>query len=469
MILSYIKLILIKIALAIFTFIPQNYLAVGLTEYPTTFLPHKAQNDTEQIISELLFRKLFKYDNGQLKNDLINTWTISEDKTYYEFELKPDVYWQDGERITTDDILYTFSLYPSLINGIELQKLSDLKFSIKLPTENAILPTILTFGIEPQHLSLQPQLNPLGSTSFRIAFVEVEDGKPQTIILQSFQKEKKYPRLKFRFYEKDEDLKDAYKLGEIDAFLSQSIFSWEGLTSQPISYAGRYFTLVFNTEGTKFSPIENRNFINKSLNRNELLSRNFYSNAILTQGPISQSPYTDISFAQDVFDPNLKMSTKQTEELSSIKILLPNNQDGQQIEGYLRSQWQKFNINLETQFIETQNLFKESSQESFDMIFIGHEVTPDPDRYTFWHSTQKNAINLGGFEDLRADKALEEGRKTNIETERQEHYHIFQDVMKTKTPAIFLYHPGTKLYVKESKPIPLPNKIYTPADILDNL
>ena len=469
MIFSYINLILIKIALAIFTFIPQNYLAIGLTEYPSALLPHKAQNDTEQMISDILFRKLFKYDDGELKNDLVNTWTLSEDKTYYEFELKENIYWQDGERITTDDILYTFSLYPSLINGIELQKLSDIKFSIKLPTENAILPTILTFGIEPQHLSLQPQLNPLGSTSYRIAFVEIEDGKAQTIILQSFQKNKKYPRLKFRFYEKDEDLKDAYKLGEIDAFLSQASFTWEGLTSQRINYVGRYFSLVFNTENTKFSPIENRNFINKSLNRNDLLGRSFYTNAILTQGPISQSPYTDVSFAQEVYDPQLKMSAKQTEDLNSIKVLLPNNQDGQQIEGYLRSQWQKFNINLETQYIDTQNLFKESGQESFDMIFIGHEANPDPDRYTFWHSTQKGALNLGGFEDLRADKALEEGRKTNVETEREEHYHIFQDVMKIKPPAVFLYHPGTILYTKESKQIPLPDKIYTPADILDNL
>lgn len=469
MIFSYINLILIKIALALFIFIPQNTLSVGFTEYPRTLLPHKANNDTEKVISEMLFRKLFKYDNGQLKNDLIDTWTLSEDKTYYEFDLKPNSYWQDGERITTDDILYTFSLYPSLLDGVELQKLSDLKFSVKLPTENAILPTILTFGIEPQHLSLQPQLNPLGSTSYRIAFVEVENGKAQSVTLQSFQKEKLYPRLKFRFYEKEEDLKSAYKLGEIDVFLSNSDFAWEGLTSQPINYAGRYFALVFDTEGEKFASIENRNFIYKTLNKTDLLNRSFYNTSSLAQGPLSQSDYMDISFAQDTYDPQAKMTTNQEKALASIKILLPNNQDGQQIEGFLRSQWQKYNINLETQFVDTQNLFKEVGQTSFDIVFIGHEVTPDPDRYSFWHSTQKSGLNLGGFEDLRADKALEEGRKTNIPTEREEHYHIFQDVMKTKVPAVFLYHPGTKVYMKESKIIPLPQKIYTPADILDNL
>src|SRR3990167_8039489 len=269
MIFSYFKFLIIKIALALFTFIPQTYLSMGFTEYPTTLLPHEIRNDAEQVVSALIFRKLFKYEEGELKNDLIENWTLSDDKTYYEFDLKKDIFWQDGGHITTDDILYTFSLYPSLVDGVDIQKLSGAKFSVKLPTVNAILPTILTFGIEPQHLSLQSKINPLGSTSYRIAFVEIENGKTQTIILQSFQKDKKFPRLKFRFYEKDDDLKEAYKLGEIDSFFSPSDFSWEGLVSRPINYWGRYFSLIFNTESIKFSPNENRNFIVKSLNKDE--------------------------------------------------------------------------------------------------------------------------------------------------------------------------------------------------------
>jgi peptide/nickel transport system substrate-binding protein len=469
MIFSYLKLILIKVALAIFTFIPQTYLAVGLTGSPSTLIPHEVGNDSEQVISDLIFRKLFKYEDGELREDLISAWTISEDKKYYEFDLKPNLFWQDGEQINTDDILYTFSLYPSLIDTMELQKLGDLKFSVKLTTQNAVLPSILTFGIEPQHLSKQPRINPIGSTSYRIAFVEVENGRTKSITLQSFQKDKKFPRLKFRFYDKEDDLKEAYKLGEIDTFFSNSDFVWEGVVSKPINYIGRYFALIFNTSGQKFSSADNRNFIVKSLNKDDLLKRSYYSLALKAQGPISYSPYTDIAFANEVFDPNLKLTPSQEKSLSSIKVLLPNTPDGQQIEGYLRSQWQKYNISLETQYIDTQDLFDAVGNENYDMIFIGHETTPDPDRYTFWHSTQKDFLNLGNFEDLRSDKSLEEGRKTNIQEERQTHYHIFQDVMRTKNPAIFLYHPGTKIYMKESKLIPLPVKIYNPTDILDYL
>jgi peptide/nickel transport system substrate-binding protein len=469
MIFSYIKFAIIKIVIALFAFVPQTYLSVGFTEYPSTLLPHEARNDAEQVVADMIFRKLFKYENGELKKDLIENWSLSEDKKSYEFELKNNLYWQDGEKIKTDDIIYTFSLYPSLIDGMEIQKLSDIKFSVKLPTENAILPTILTFGIEPQHLNKQSKMNPLGSTSYRVAFVEVEDGKTQSITLQSFQKEKKFPRLKFKFYEKEEDLKEAYKLGEIDAFLSNSNFAWEGVVSQNINYLGRYFALVFNTEGDKFLSNENRNFIVKSLNKDELLQRSYFNMALKAQGPLSQSEFTDLNFANETYDSNLKLSVNQQKELSNVKVLLPNTQDGQQIEGYLRSQWQKHNITLETEYVDTNELVEAAGKDDVDIIFIGHETTPDPDRYTFWHSTQKDFLNLGEFEDLRADKALEEGRKTNIQEERISHYHIFQDVMNIKNPAVFLYHPGTKLYMKQSKIIPVPQKVYTPADIFDNL
>lgn len=76
---------------------------------------------------------------------------------------------------------------------------------------------------------------------------------------------------------------------------------------------------------------------------------------------------------------------------------------------------------------------------------------------------------MANFIDLRADKALEEGRHVFPFDERLLHYNIFQDVMFTKVPAIFLYHPGTFLYTSEKTPIPLPEKVYTPSDILENL
>jgi ABC-type transport system substrate-binding protein len=60
-----------------------------------------------------------------------------------------------------------------------------------------------------------------------------------------------------------------------------------------------------------------------------------------------------------------------------------------------------------------------------------------------WHSTQKEypGLNFTGFEQVRADRALEEGRNELDNEKRVVHYREFQKAFMEQTPVIFLYHP----------------------------
>lgn len=468
--LSFLKIIIIKLLLAFYSLIPQQNLALGLNDNVNTLLPNEISTDSEKIISNLIFRKLFKYEEGILKPDLVKEWSLSEDKEVYTIEIYNNLYWQDGEKITTDDIIYSFTLNKGLIDEVEIDKLSDTKFSVKLFSPNAILPSLLTFGIQPAHLENQSKLQPIGSTSFYVANAQLENNVLNTITLQSFQKDKVYNRIIFKIYPKEEDLKIAYDLGEINAFISRTQIAQNGLTTIPIHYFGRYYSLIFNTEKQKFIDVNNRVALAKTLNTNNLFTRNYFANNLLAEGPISHSVYTKESLKNPLFDTNSELTLLQQNDLRELEILLPNNQDGQQIESFLRSEWQdKQNIQIKPQYIDIEELLDKAHAGEFDILFIGHEVAPDPDRYSFWHSTQKGFLNLSKFEDLRADKALEEGRKTAVLEERTQHYNIFQDVMETKVPAIFLYHPGFYLNIKDNKSFSIPNIVYTPADLLANL
>ncbi len=471
MIFSFPKILLIKLLLAIFTLYPQDTLSMGYNDSPHTFLPHEVQTDSEKLISNLVFRKLFKFENGKLQKDLIKSWQMSENQTLYSMELKPDQYWQDGEKITTDDIIYSLSLNKNLISDVDIERLSDTRFSIKLPTPNAILPSLLTFGIEPEHLKEdQFPLQPIGSSSFHIARISSENNEVKQIYLQSFQKEKKYSRLVFRFYPKEEDLKTALKLGEIDAFLGTSEFDWPGVNSQLITYYGRYFALIFNLEKTKLQDIETRQALSKSLNVQDLLNRSYYSTAKRAFGPLSRSEYTKANFFQETYSSNVTLTQQQKDELGDLEILLPNNQEGRQIESFLKTSWEtKLGVTVKPEYVEPDQILDTAKSGNFDILFIGHEVSPDPDRYSYWHSTQTKSLNLGKFVDLRADKALEQGRTFAEFEERLQHYNIFQDVIGSKIPAVFLYHPGNRLFITQNKEIPLSTEIYNPSEILNNL
>ncbi|PJA41348.1 hypothetical protein CO178_00400 [candidate division WWE3 bacterium CG_4_9_14_3_um_filter_34_6] len=468
--LSALKVLFINILLALTTLIPQETLSIGIIGQPTSFLPSQATSDSERLISQIVFRSLFKFQDGELVNDLVDKWSTSEDIKTYKIVLKENIFWQDGTPITSNDILYSLSLRENLINEMEIEKISSKEVQIKLSTATAMLPSILTFGIEPSHLRNQNKISPVGSTSYRILKIEKERSEIKSITLQSFEKNKQYNRIIVRFYNTDNDLVTAYKLGEIKTFLSQTDINLPNVTKTNLTFLGRYFLLVINTQKPALQPIENREILVKSLDLNSYLLGHYYETSLKAQGPISHSEFTKEEGFEYTYDSKATLSISQKNTMSKLSILLPNNTDGRQMESVLKEFWGKqLGIDLQFEFLNIDEITKRGSGGEFDILLIGHEITPDPDRYIFWHSTQIGKLNMAQFEDLRADKALEEGRRATSAEDRLKHYSIFQDVISTKIPAIFLYHPGSYFYVSEKTPVPLPNVIYYPSDILNNL
>jgi peptide/nickel transport system substrate-binding protein len=65
-------------------------------------------NDVDQDIDRLLFSGLITFDSsGMPEGDLAESWGISEDGLIYNFVLRKDAKWHDGEPVTNDDILKT--------------------------------------------------------------------------------------------------------------------------------------------------------------------------------------------------------------------------------------------------------------------------------------------------------------------------------------------------------------------------
>jgi len=85
------------------------------------------------------------------------------------------------------------------------------------------------------------------------------------------------------------------------------------------------------------------------------------------------------------------------------------------------------------------------------MLLYGQEVGRDPDRYSNWYSTEKDppGLNLSGFSQVRADRALEEGRKELNNDKRTIHYNELQKSVLDNVPVIFLYHPFSNYYVSK--------------------
>jgi peptide/nickel transport system substrate-binding protein len=455
----------------LFTLVPSKSLSIGLVDNPKSFLPMEVSSESEILVSNLIFRKLFKYQDGELIYDLVDKYSTSEDMKEHYIKLKNDIFWQDGIPITSNDVIYTLTKNEGIRDQVDIEKLSDKEVKITLTYSSSILPSLLTFGVEPEHLKGQSKIKPIGSTSYRIARIIQERDKVEGVILQSLKKNKQYPRIRVMFYKDENDLKTAYDLGEIKVFLSNTRYETANADEYSLPYLGRYFSLIFNTQNEKLSDPLVRDKLWKSLDIQALKQNNYYNNALVAEGPISFTKYTKPAFRISGYNPETILTPTEKDIINDLSVLLPNNQDGRQIELFLKQYWGKaLGVDVRFEYEDINNLMKRGRGGEFEVIFIGHEVKPDPDRYAFWHSTQsKGGLNFGRFEDLRADRALEEGRNSTDPLEREKHYNIFQDVVITKVPAVFLYHPGQYLYVNKGTPIPFPKEIYYPSDIISNL
>ena len=75
----------------------------------------------------------------------------------------------------------------------------------------------------------------------------------------------------------------------------------------------------------------------------------------------------------------------------------------------------------------------------FSILVIAQAIPLDPDQYNLWHSTQ--STNITHFNRPRADKLLEDGRKTTDTSSRKSIYAELQKFITEEVPVIFLYHP----------------------------
>ncbi len=157
-----------------------------------------SSNDVDMDITELIYSGLVRYDEKQkLVPDLAVHYTVSDDKKSYTFELRRDVVWQDGEKFTGKDVIFTFDSIQNLavnsplnitFKGIKVSLVDEytVRFDLSQPFGSFL--SSLTVGILPEHTwsNVSPEqmrfagfnLKPVGTGPFMFKRL-VKDGTGQ--------------------------------------------------------------------------------------------------------------------------------------------------------------------------------------------------------------------------------------------------------------------------------------------------
>lgn len=432
----------------------------GLVGTPTTFNPLFSRSEVEKEINNLVFRGLTKISaTGSIVPDLAESIEVKESAEYL-FKLRKDINWHDGRKFTAEDVIHTIkiaqdSLYDSVaaenFRDVEVKKLDNHTVSFKLKEPFAPFLSTTTLGIIPAHIPLT-DYRPIGTGGFRFNKIEKE-----SVILEN----DKF-RLKLQFYPTEDTAILALKMGEIHSLALSSnrlkeVAEWRNYQVETPVLPYRLVTLFYNTKETPLNSKDIRQALTYALNKDQIAKSESGN-----KGKIASNSYALLATLQagtkEKFSFNLEKSnqllTSEGWELKEGKRI----KDGKQLSftittladeefedsaKKIKASWEKLGIEVNITAVSGTELKDQIvPKRSYNVLLSTLLLSPDPDQYVVWHTTQSLEGNVSGISSPKLDKLLEDARRTLDPKIRNEKYVEFSKHLLDESPASFLYYPN---------------------------
>lgn len=466
-------------------------LTEGILGSPRFINPILASSDIDKDLTSLIYSGLLKTNSdGHLIPDIAESYKISEDGLTYTFVLRDDVYFHDGQKLTTDDVVFTIKTIqnPNLKSpretnwiGVNVEKIDERTISFSLSQAYSPFIQNFTLGIVPEHIwknaSIEEfpfsQFNtkPIGSGPYKISSIAyTSSGLPSEYHLVSFSKyvfgRPYITNIIIKSFQKEEDLISALKKEQIQSIHSPSTQSLIELETDKnkilLSPLPRIFGLFFNQNIAQI-------FVNKEVRRALDIATNketIVKEVLGGYGKTIDGPVPD----KNVVKSNTQTKTDE-EKITEAKNLLESNGwslnnsgvfekkgigklsfsistgDAPELKNtayILQNQWRKMGAEVEVKIFGigdlNQNIIR---PRKYDSLLFGKIVGRDLDLYPFWHSSQRTTpgLNIALYTNIKVDRLLENIRNTTDLDKQKEYLETFNTEIKNDVPAVFTYSP----------------------------
>ena len=253
---------------------------VGSPQYINPILSQASDSDRD--VTELIFSGLTKYNSkGEIVPNLAQEYKIGDNGKTYEFILRNDIKWHDGEKFTADDVVFTINRIqnpdfrsPLRVSwsGVEIEKIDDYKIKFKLKnayapflanTATGIIAKHIWEKITPANFSLMPEnLEPIGTGPYKLTQIKKDkDGFVSYIKLEAFgdydsERRPFINKINLNFYPDEITAIKAYNRGQIDnlsliSIKNKSLIKGENRSNIEKLVLPRYFAVFFNQSKSK--------------------------------------------------------------------------------------------------------------------------------------------------------------------------------------------------------------------------
>jgi peptide/nickel transport system substrate-binding protein len=471
----------------------------GMVGQPRAINPWLCQfNDVDSDLCSLVFNGLMRLDgNGLPQPDLAaHPAQISPDGLVYTVTLRSDVRWHDGQPFTADDVLFTINLikdpdFPGsedlaqLWQTVEISRVNAYNLSFTLQEPFAPFLDYLTLEIAPAHIlrnmpvadlmTADFNLHPIGTGPFKVEEVGTSGGQVDHVLLAAnslyFGSQPYLDRIEFKFFADDAAVFNAYRAGQVHGIARVSNADLARLRqyphlnvfSAPVAGYSMIFLNLSSADAPFFQDKPVRQALSYALDRQQIVSQAMDGNGVVVRGPILPGTWafdstlpavrTDMDKARALLDAagwivprterGIVTSSVRTKDGKPLAFTLLTSSDAIHVAmaREVAYQWATLGVSvtvksvamLRTNYLEPR---------SYEAALIDLVAAGDPDPYPFWHETQvASGQNFGGYKDRDMSEILEQARRTNDFSVRQQLYQRFQQMFMDDVPAILLTQP----------------------------
>jgi len=479
-------------------------------------------NSADRDVDRLLFNGLVRFDeHGLPQADLAASWGVSQDGTVYNFTIRQNAIWHDGEPVTSDDVIFTIemmqsagSLYPQdikdLWSRVEVTRLNEKNLKFTLPEPFVPFIDYLTFGVVPKHLleAVPPEqmeqaefnLNPVGTGPYMFDHLIVENGSITGVVLSIspnyFGTAPFIEQVVFRYYQTPADAFDAYRQGDVFSVSQVSRDILQPVLEEPnlALYSSRMPQMgfvLFNLNNPDAAFLQDsvvRRALMLGLNRPRMINSIMDGQAFVADSPIlpgSWAYYDGIEKYE--YDPEKAISLLKGEGYIipstggevrakdgiplAFTMTHPDDATHTQMAQAIQEQWARIGVRVELQPQSYDQLVLTTlASRSFQAALVDLNLSrsPDPDPYPFWHQAEAvGGQNYSGWDNRAASEYLEQARVTTDYSLRARLYRNFQVIFAKELPSLPLYVPvysyGVDLQVQGVQV----GSLYEPSDRLN--
>ncbi len=443
----------------------------GIIGVPRYINPVLASSATDKDFTSLIFSGILRKDiNGNLINDMAKNVEKSEDGLSYSITLADKAMFQDGVKLTTDDIIFTINKIqdkninsPLSINfeGVTLEKIDDKNIIFQLKKPYAYFEENLTFGILPKHLleNLSNEeflisefnTNPIGGGPYKINNINKEANVAKEYNLIS---NRKYvtgrpfiDNLNIFIYQNNEDLLKSLNGGDIEAtaYLDQKYFKDIVNKNKTIiqSKLPNIFMLSFNPNKNKtLSNKKVRLFLEKSIDKDSIVNNIFSGYSVKKDG----------FFADEVglFTPDEKDITPPEND-TEINITTADIEDLKKVANEIANTWREKGIKVNIIVYSLNELADIIKNRDFEVLLFGSIIEKDTDLFAYWHSSQRvyPGLNITNYASTNLDNNLNILKNSTDIDERKKSLIEISEELTKEMPAIPLYSNNLNYIIKD--------------------